>query len=265
VLDTISSDLAGAEVADFAPLLRRSLSRIEVGPDPLHHTTLGLMLVDLCGQIVQAVHARQPSVSCSCYRVAWEHARALSRVDHGNPLGAFQEWLDPFLAHASAAHPSTPADRAASRLRADPGRAWTLGALADAVGADSVRLSRQFKGVFGLRPAEYLHLVRVSRAVAMLQTATKVDVLALEIGYRSKKDFYAALKRWTGLTPTELRALRNDESEWLRQELRQRCLRSGEASAARPIFEFDGVRAPAGRPACRQPRRRRLSTQRPNR
>ena len=154
-----------------------------------------------------------------------------------------------------------PRRAAAALIRADPGKAWTLQQLAISSGAPQGRLSRQFKKVFGVRPAAYVHLVRISQAVALFRTSAKVEAIARDVGYRSKKDFYAALKRWVGLTPAELRELNDEESRWLVRTLRQRCLPSTGDRQPSSVFAHE----PAGTPACRQPLLRRRSAQPPHR
>jgi AraC-like DNA-binding protein len=226
VIRAISDDLALADLSEFTTLIWRSLDTIEGAPDRLHSAVLALMLLDACSSIVQAIHKRQPSMPCSCHAAAWEHLRLLTRFDDTEPRVAFWNWAERFLARVAAEHPTTPAQQAAVLMRANPVKPWTLRDLANETATYHVRLSRQFEKVFGLRPAAYLHLVRVARAVPLFRTSAKVEAIALEVGYRSKKDFYAALKRWIGLTPNELRALPNEESKWLARELRRRCLES---------------------------------------
>ena len=90
----------------------------------------------------------------------------------------------------------TAAQEAAALIRADPATPGRYSSLRQQRLTPQGRLSRQFKKVFGVRPAAYVHLVRVSQAVALFRTSAKVEAIARDVGYRSKKDFYAALKRW---------------------------------------------------------------------
>jgi AraC-like DNA-binding protein len=224
VMQSIAAEVALSEATEFIPLLRRGLDRIEATPDDWHNALLRMVLVDLAGHIVRAVHLDDGSSSCSCHVVAWEHLPLLTHVDDADPRVAFWKWAERFLAHVCHEHPPSPAQRAAALIRSDSGKMWTLRELAHTVDTHQGRLSRQFEKRFGLRPSAYVHLVRISRAVALFRTPAKVEAIASEVGYRSKKDFYGALKRWVGLTSTELRGLRNDESIWLERELRRRSL-----------------------------------------
>jgi AraC-like DNA-binding protein len=227
-MQSIADELALTDAGEFIPLLRREIDRIETAPDDGHRAVLRLMLVGLAGQIVRALHLDDRSGSCSCYAAAWEHVSTITHVDDTDPRIGFWRWAERFLAHVSTEHPCTPAQQAARLIRSDPGKVWTLRELAHSIDAHDGRLSRQFQKRFGLRPAAYVHLVRIARAVALFRTTAKVEAITSDVGYRSKKDFYAALKRWVGLTPTELRALRHDESLWLERELRRRSLAAGQ-------------------------------------
>jgi AraC-like DNA-binding protein len=224
VMQSIAVEITLADASELIPLLRREIDRIEAAPDSGHGTVLRLMLVGLAEQIVRVLHPDERLGSCSCHAAAWEHLPTIIHVDDGDPRIAFWRWAERFLTHVRTEHPCTPAQRAARLIRSDPGKMWTLRELARSVDTHHGRLSRQFEKRFGLRPAAYVHLVRISRAVVLFRTPAKVEAITSEVGYRSRKDFYAALKRWVGLTPTELRALRPDESIWLERELRRRSL-----------------------------------------
>lgn len=252
----IADDLIASETHELPPLLHRTVDRLDGAPDLCHNAIFRLLLVELCGTVVRAIHIREPSTSCACHATAVDLLVALTRLDDADPRLAFWMWVERFVAHASAQHPPTPAQAAAALMRAQPSRGWTLRDLAHRVGVLQGHVSREFEKTFGLRPSEYVHLVRVAQVVPLFRTPAKVDVIASDAGYRSKKDFYAALKRWTGLTPTELRGLRDDESDWLAEELRRRSRRT--APTTRDRHRFVGVygHGPTDTPECRPPRLR---------
>jgi len=259
VMQAIADDFALADTTDFPSIVRRSIDRIEAPPDPSCHARLRLMLVDLCRSIVRAIHARD--APCSCHAASWEHLTIVTRLDDRDPRTAFRNWVELFVAHVAAMHPATAAQDAAALIRAAPGKAWTLQQLAISSGAPQGRLSRQFKKVFGVSAAVYVHLVRISQAVPLFRTSAKVEAIARDVGYRSKKDFYAALERWVGLTPAELRELSDEESRCLVRTLRQRGLPA--TGDRQPSSGF--AHEPEGRPACRQPLLLRRSAQPPHR
>jgi AraC-like DNA-binding protein len=238
----LREDLAAADVSDLSALLQPFVDSIEIAPDRLHSGVLALMLLDVCGLIVLNLHDRLPHGCCRCYVLGWSHVRAFTRWGEHDPRLAFREWMKAFLAYFGREHPVTSSARAAALMRADPLKTWRLMDLARAVGTRPARLRQEFQQLFGMRPAAYLQLIRASRAVSLLRTATKVEVAAWEVGYRSKKDLYAALKRWVGSTPAELRALSDDERNWLERQLRIQCVNG--------IF---GGPAPPGTPGLRRP------------
>jgi AraC-like DNA-binding protein len=220
----VREELAVVDLTDWSALLQSFVDAIEIAPDRLHSGLLALMLLDICGQIVQTLHDRLPHGCCTCYALSWFHVRTFTRSDNLDPRLAFRDWMKVFLPHFAREHPETSGARAAALMRADPLKTWTLTDLAGAVDARPARLRQEFQKLFGMTPTAYLQLIRASRAVSLLRTATKVEVVAWEVGYRSKKDLYAALKRWVGATPAELRALSDAERRWLERQVRIQCL-----------------------------------------
>src|SRR4029453_10362544 len=123
VIRAIADDFELADTTEFLALVRRSIDRIEAPPDPSHHAQLRLMLVDLCGTIVRATHARD-ATSCSCQAAALENLSIVTRLDDRDPRTAFGNWAELFLTHLAANHPPTAAQEAAALIRSDPGKAW---------------------------------------------------------------------------------------------------------------------------------------------
>ncbi len=71
-------------------------------------------------------------------------------------------------------------------------------------------LSRKFKQSLGISFSQYLHLVRIERAIAPLQAKPGVSLkdLAFSLGFSSPSHFTRVFKRITGLTPTQYRTQR---------------------------------------------------------
>ena len=70
-------------------------------------------------------------------------------------------------------------------------------------------LARNFAEQVGMTPVEYLASVRVQRALALLKTTTlNVTEVAYRVGFSDANYFSRTIKRITGLTPTEFRAMR---------------------------------------------------------
>jgi AraC-like DNA-binding protein len=246
VVEQLIDELAAVDVRCSSTLIRRFVDGMDPPPDRLHGAVLSTVLMDACARIVQRLHEQNPFMPCHCQATIWSHVGRLAAWRDQDPRAAFRDWLDVFYAGLEVSHPIDGALRAAQQIRRDPARAWTVETLAAAAAAKATTLRIQFHERYGVRPLQYVHLARVTAAVAMLRTDAKVESVAWDIGYRSKKDLYAALRRWAGLTPTELRALSDTESAWLERELRIRCLGSGRQARAftseRPLSLLSGSR-----------------------
>ena len=68
-------------------------------------------------------------------------------------------------------------------------------------------LRRTFQDEFGCTPHEFLTRRRIARAIPLLAKGMKTRVVASEVGYRSRKNLFGALKKLTGLLPSEVQKL----------------------------------------------------------
>jgi AraC-like DNA-binding protein len=244
-LEVLEDDLNFADLPDIAPLLRHFVEQIERPSDRLHRAVFALAILQSTRTAIARAHHRHPVHGCSCDAASGDCAQALACPAATEDAVFVRTCIDRFLAEVAGAHSPAPAHSAAAVMRSDPLHAWTLKELARRVGLNPARLSAQFERAFGVRPGEYLHLVRVVSAVALFDTSAKVEAIAMEVGYRSKKDLYGALDRWVGASPTELRVLSSAERNWLHRQLRLRMVSAS----------FD-AHAPADTPSSRQPPRR---------
>jgi AraC-like DNA-binding protein len=73
---------------------------------------------------------------------------------------------------------------------------------------DARSLDRAFRKRFGHSFHRYLTLVRLDHAVRLLETTElKVEGVAHEVGYRTKKELFLHIRREHGLTPGQLRTM----------------------------------------------------------
>jgi AraC-like DNA-binding protein len=219
-VERLSDDLMAVDVRASSSLLQKFIDTLEAPPDALHGAVLSTVLMEIGGRVVHALHEQNPIVTCRCEASLWAHVGRFANWRDSDPRLAFRDWLDTFFAGAAREHPPDSAVRAAQIIQREPARSWTVLALANAVDARPTVLRRDFQQRFGMRLSSYVHLTRVMRAVPLLRTSAKVEAVAWEVGYRSKKDLYAALSRWAGSTPTDLRALSDEECAWLERELK---------------------------------------------
>src|SRR5688572_3582076 len=85
--------------------------------------------------------------------------------------------------------------------------AQSLGTLARAIGRREDYLGAVFRTHMGIGVRAYIARCRIERAAEAIQRGEKVEAVALEVGYRSKKNFYRQFRRRFGMTPGTYRRL----------------------------------------------------------
>jgi AraC-like DNA-binding protein len=251
----IAAEIAASELRDASALVDPLVASMSPPPDLLHRAALAVELLDACRSILEGLHDGLPREACACHAAGWTQMARFAAWQDDDPRLVFGEWLQRLLLHVEREHPPTAVAHVAALIRADPAQGWTLDRLAARAGVAPARVRDGFHHLFGLKPSAYVQLARAARAVVLFRTSQKVEAVASEVGYRSKKNLYAALARWVGATPTALRQLSDDERDWLARELRIRCLR-------RPTAGSADSPAPSGTPASRPRTQRRQSAPR---
>ncbi len=212
----IAGEIAACELGEMMGRITPLVASMRPPPDLQHRAALALELLDGFREIVDRLHDRTSHPPCTCHALSWSCVGRLAAWQEHDPRLAFLQWLRKLLERFGREHPLTPVGRAAALVRADPAQCWTLDALAARAGLGPRRVRAEFERQFGVKPSAYVHLVRATCAIALFRTPQKVEAVAWDVGYRSKKDLYAALERWVGATPTELRALSAFERDWRR-------------------------------------------------
>ena len=86
-------------------------------------------------------------------------------------------------------------------------RDWSLNRLAAPAGMSSKQFTRLCHHSLGRTPAQHLTALRLQHAAHLLATTNdKVEVIAMQVGYRSLFTFSHTFKRMTGCRPSEYRA-----------------------------------------------------------
>jgi AraC-like DNA-binding protein len=92
-----------------------------------------------------------------------------------------------------------------------PAERWTTDAMASFVHMSRARFCKQFMEACGQPPAQFVTLVRMKMAAAMLRTGTTTPDAAEQVGYQSESAFSHAFKRVTGEQPGAYRRTRTQE------------------------------------------------------
>ena len=101
--------------------------------------------------------------------------------------------------------------RALALIHAEPGRDWTIEALASDVALSRSALYDRFVQFVGQPPMQYLTQWRMTVAARLLrETHAPVNAIALEVGYDSEAAFSRAFKRLTGSPPASWRREQRD-------------------------------------------------------
>jgi methylphosphotriester-DNA--protein-cysteine methyltransferase len=82
----------------------------------------------------------------------------------------------------------------------------SITAIASAIGYDATVLGVLFRRRTGITARRFIAVRRVTRAAEWIRQGVKIEAVALEVGYRSKKNFYRQFRRHFGTTPGVYRA-----------------------------------------------------------
>lgn len=102
-------------------------------------------------------------------------------------------------------------------LHAQPGRAWTIGELADAAAVSRSTLAQRFTALIGETPMRYLAGWRIHLAKHLLkETDMRLAEVAERVGYESEAAFNRAFKRLVGWPPATWRATGENQRDAVR-------------------------------------------------
>jgi AraC-like DNA-binding protein len=130
----------------------------------------------------------------------------------------FARWLRRLLLELRAAHPLTIPSRAAAVIRKEFRQPLSLITLANRVNAGFSQLQRGFAREYWMSIHRYQRLCRLKAALEHIGSV-QIAAFALEVGYKSKKDFYRVFLSLTSLTPAAFRRLSVFEANRIRDSI----------------------------------------------
>lgn len=123
-----------------------------------------------------------------------------------SPAEAFRRWAGRYAAAFRAAHPLSCAREAEHYLRQHFRAPVVASELARRLECPLTFLRRTFKQLTGRTLLEYQSELRLRTALQLLtESDLKMEAIAQEVGYRSKKDLYRVVQAHLGCTPLEYR------------------------------------------------------------
>jgi AraC-like DNA-binding protein len=140
-----------------------------------------------------------------------------------DPREAFRRWVYAFFFGLEKTHPESIAFRASRLIQEGSAQPLNVSHLAHRFHVTASQLRRSFFGEFGVTLRDYHNDVRVLASLELLP-GQKSEAVALNVGFRSKKNFYEQLRKRTGLTPTRFRQLSDVRRVELVESLRAKLI-----------------------------------------
>lgn len=127
-----------------------------------------------------------------------------------SPAAAFGRWAGRYAAAFRAAHRLSPAHEAEQYVTQHFRSHIVASELAKRLSCSTVFLRRTFQELTGRSLLEYQSELRLRMALRLLaETDWKVEAIAQDVGYRSKKDLYRMVQTHLHCTPLEYRKTRS--------------------------------------------------------
>jgi AraC-like DNA-binding protein len=164
--------------------------------------------LDRIGDVIHATYHRRFSTA-SCASLFMRAAPETEGINlEASVLALPIRWASDYAAWFTHHHTLPVALRTKLVIDKAFAQPLTIPYLAETIGCSRTTLIDQFTAAFGLPPAEYLARVRIREGLQRLrQHGEAVERAAADVGYRSGNKFYARMRRYTNLTPSQVREL----------------------------------------------------------
>jgi AraC-like DNA-binding protein len=202
-----------AEIEPLADVLVAALPDPTSAAEELLLRGLLLELAAKWGDFVHGSAHRSRTVDCGFLPQG-----TLSRFwcGTGRAKERLADWSRAFASDFARTHPRSLSQAAARVIHRDYRRRLDADQIARTIGITSARLRRIFLHEVGMDVTEYVRRVRLIHALEQLiGSDAKVEPIAIDVGYRSKKNFYHAFKALTGMTPAEFRQMPTETAQYV--------------------------------------------------
>lgn len=206
---------------ELAPMVSALVDALPSPSTVCDRTMLTIFISRAIMDIVEHLHLRTQASDCACFRGSAAALKSLLSLTTRDIGQDFRVWFDEFRGSYTAHHPLCVACATAKLIRAQPARRWTLEHVATTVAVTPAQLTKTYRAEFGLTLHEYVELVRLWRAVPLLVNGVKIEAVATDVGYASKKNFYDTFDRWLGMTPKSVRFFEEARLDALNQRLKR--------------------------------------------
>ena len=224
-IQSIACDLYEADPIEIFDVVRDYVRELPKPENALEQMTLAVLLARVVVAIIDRLHGGHMPNQCACYNVSTDLVRDLLRRSPHDVRSVFYEWMKQAEGAFIAIHPPALATKAIFLIRRQPSQVWTVTRLAAALCVPRRQLAQSFKTVYASSIGNYIHLARLELALPeIIERGAKIEAVALQVGYRSKKDFYRACRKLLRTTPAALRALADDDKVRLYATIRRQLV-----------------------------------------
>ncbi|TDO99943.1 GlxA family transcriptional regulator [Marinomonas balearica] len=145
-----------------------------------------------------ALYLVQQTCGANCASQVARHMVLFSRRGPNDPSAS------PWLENRNHIHSSV--HHVQDKIQANPSKMWTLEELSESVGCSPRHLTRIFKDNTGITTREYVHNLRISLAMQLLQTTRwTIDDIAEHCGFDDPRQFRRLWARRYGQPPSAYR------------------------------------------------------------
>ncbi|WCN09125.1 GlxA family transcriptional regulator [Marinomonas mediterranea] len=151
-----------------------------------------------------ALHLVQQTCGANCASQVARHMVLFSRRGPNDPSAS------PWLENRNHIHNSV--HQVQDKIQENPTRMWALEELSELVGCSPRHLTRMFKDNTGITTREYIHNLRISLAMQLLQTTRwTIDDIAEHCGFDDPRQFRRLWARRYSQPPSAFRVNRIDQ------------------------------------------------------